>query len=104
VALSHGEVLFCKTGLEGVYTDYTVLGNPLTHVYRIEEIAAANQIVTPLKSPVGSVVAEPRTVAYSTSLPTLTWHIALNDTKLRGAENLGPLVVKTYSGRVPRQG
>lgn len=47
VAISNGPLLFCKTGLSQVYEDYTVIGEPITVAYRIEDIASANEILLP---------------------------------------------------------
>ncbi|RYD84587.1 MAG: adenylate/guanylate cyclase domain-containing protein [Verrucomicrobiaceae bacterium] len=44
-ALSFGELLFCKTGIESIYEDFSVLGNPLTELYRLESVANQNQII-----------------------------------------------------------
>lgn len=103
-ALSSGKVLFCKTGLEGVYTDYTVLGNPLTHVYRMEEVASANQIITPENSMIGRLMVQPRTLTTPATLVVPSWSVTKDSTKLRGAETLGTLLLQTYTSRVIRRG
>lgn len=104
-AISCGSVLFCKTGLEGVYTDYTVLGSPLTHVYRMEELAKANQVVVPKNSPVGAIIKaqldrrhehEHRAALGLERLTSIQWGVKIDSTtELRGAEDLGALYIQT---------
>lgn len=44
-AVSSGELLFCKTGVAELYEDFTVIGAPLTEVYRLEDIAGESQVL-----------------------------------------------------------
>jgi class 3 adenylate cyclase len=53
VAMSVGKVLYCQTGLAEVYEDYTIIGEPLTAVYRIEEKVQVDQFAAPKSSLAG---------------------------------------------------
>jgi class 3 adenylate cyclase len=44
-AVSSGELLFCKTGVAELYEDFTVIGTPLTEVYRLEDVAGESQVL-----------------------------------------------------------
>jgi len=52
-ALSYGNVRFCVTGLSQVYEDYTIIGNPLTEVHRLEAEASEDTMLVPRNSPLG---------------------------------------------------
>lgn len=98
-AIGCGSLLFCSTGLAGVYTDYTVLGHPLTHVYRMEELASANQVIVPKNSPAGAIIAaqlERSRNRVSPSTKPVRWTVDEKNVPLRGAEDLGILYVQTY--------
>lgn len=56
-AISWGNVLLCETGITAVYEDLTVIGEPLTVAYRLEEVAMANQVVAPSGSPPGVTIS-----------------------------------------------
>jgi class 3 adenylate cyclase len=56
-AISVGDVLYCKTGLAQVYEDYTIIGEPLTTAYRLEEVAEANQVLVPTNSVAGRKIS-----------------------------------------------
>lgn len=103
-AIGCGQVLFCNTGLAGVYTDYTVLGAPLTHVYRMEEQAKRNQILVPVNSPVGAIIQRQlkarqehvvRAQLTGASVNSVVWDVQQDDAPLRGAEELGTRFVQT---------
>lgn len=49
-ALGLGKLFFCRTGVTEIYEDYTVVGHPLTMVYRLEAIAEKNTIFLPDES------------------------------------------------------
>lgn len=55
-SLNTGNLLFCKTGITSIFEDYTVIGPPLTTVYRLEEKTDANQIVVPKDSGAGELI------------------------------------------------
>ena len=44
-AIAAGNLLYCKTGLADFYEDLTVVGHPMTEVYRLEGAASVNQLV-----------------------------------------------------------
>ena len=46
-AFGLGNMLFCKTGVADIYEEYTVVGHPLTMVYRLEAIAEENTLYMP---------------------------------------------------------
>jgi hypothetical protein len=54
--VTSGELLFCRTGVADIYQDFTVIGRPLTEVYRMEDIAGGMQVVLPKNSGPGSLI------------------------------------------------
>lgn len=55
-AVATGNLLFCKTGVAAIFEEFTVVGTPLTELYRIEEIASANEVVLRGDQPLGQRV------------------------------------------------
>lgn len=99
-ALSYGNVSFCITGLATVYEDYTIVGNPLTEVYRLEAEANENQIVFLRQSPIGTIVNRwvretKESVAYqpATRIP---WVLTKSSKDLRGVGNGLCVYIKQY--------
>ena len=44
-SIGHGQLYFCKTGIEQIYEEYTAVGYPYTLAFRLESIAEKNQIL-----------------------------------------------------------
>lgn len=55
-ALAAGPLYYCKTGLADIYEDFTVVGAPMTVVYRLEAEAAAKEVFLPRESHAGRSV------------------------------------------------
>lgn len=45
VSIAAGQLLFCRTGLEGIYEEFTVIGSPITIAYRLDSHALANEVI-----------------------------------------------------------
>lgn len=43
-SLSFGQLLFCKTNFADIFEDYTVIGDPITIAYRLDNDAGPNEI------------------------------------------------------------
>ena len=102
--MSAGEVLYCQTGLVEVYEDYTIIGEPLTVAYRIEEQVTANQFAVPRASRAGKkisdqVAASDEAAATAMSLGMNpnppSWNVKYSVIDLRGIGKT-ELVVQTY--------
>jgi class 3 adenylate cyclase len=52
-AISTGPLLYCRTGIATVFEEFTVIGAPLTELYRIEEVSQANEVVLRADSDLG---------------------------------------------------
>lgn len=104
VAMSVGNVLYCRTGLADVYEDYTIIGEPLTIAYRIEETVKVNQFAAPKSSLAGHriirQVAEfdarnDRVRALGRTPKPPAWIVNYPVVSLRGIGNT-ELVLQTY--------
>lgn len=104
VAMSVGKVLYCQTGLAEVYEDYTIIGEPLTVAYRIEEQVQENQFAVPKSSLAGKQIINQ--VADFDARAALTrlrggrpkpaeWIVNYPTIKLRGVGDT-ELVLQTY--------
>jgi class 3 adenylate cyclase len=52
-AIATGDLLFCKTGVARMWEEITVIGTPLTELYRIEESAQRDEVVLRAGSALG---------------------------------------------------
>lgn len=71
-ALCSGEVMYCKTGLADYYEDYTIIGKAVTTIYRLDDIAYANQILLPYESRLGADFAQELTITRTARLVSRT--------------------------------
>jgi class 3 adenylate cyclase len=99
-AISDGNVLFCRTGLVQVYEDYTIIGEPLTMAYRVEESVAANQVATPSESVLGKLIqsqVEETKAMKAKKLPvSVGWNVTWPTVSLRGIGDT-KLALQTYT-------
>jgi class 3 adenylate cyclase len=94
VALATGRLLFCKTGLATIYEEYTVVGTPLTELYRIEELAVAGDIVHRADARLGQQVLAPIAgYAGVTGYASGGWSFRAESHPLRGVNNDWPVPI-----------
>jgi class 3 adenylate cyclase len=100
-AASAGVLLFCKTGIAAVYEEFTVIGTPLTELYRIEDVAEASEIVHRADNALGRRVLDAlasevqrRLLGLIPAFSPPGWHLAQESKELRGVNDgaLVPLV------------
>jgi class 3 adenylate cyclase len=85
-AVSSGSLVFCKTGLADVYEEHTVIGEAITTAYRIEEIAAENQVIVERNAGFVEII-EGQIEATSRKTPQVRpvqWRIDRQELNLRG--------------------
>jgi class 3 adenylate cyclase len=90
--LACGPLVFCKTGIAGIYEESTVIGKAITRAYRMEEIAEEDQVVIQASARFAKIIDEqieasavPRLFA-----PRRTFRVNQRTIELRG---LGPTKV-----------
>lgn len=96
-AVSSGSLFFCKTGVAAVYEEHTVIGEPITVAYRIEEIACEDQVVIQaaprfVRIIDGQLAARSALERVGFSLPAVRWQVELVTHTLRGLGDVDVIV------------
>lgn len=93
-AASAGNLLFCKTGVTAVYEEFTVIGAPLTELYRLEDIADSSEVVCRADHALGKRVLDAlaremmqRQLGLIPAFSPPGWHIGQESKPLRGVNN-----------------
>lgn len=89
-ALASGAILVCEVGKVNVYTELTMIGHPLTEVYRMESIGKANQVLATKDSNVGQAINSRPRVNVMTS--TNVWEFLETKRDFKGINDLSMLV------------
>jgi len=97
-SLSAAPVLFCATGLEAVYEEYTVIGQPITVTYRTDALAGQDQVLAQTDCWIGILIDEQVDETQQrggTNNPT--WTVRHIERELRGVGSTG-ITVEFYNG------
>lgn len=97
-AFSVGQLVFCRTGLAGIYEDLTVIGNPITEVYRLEEQTLKKQVLLRADTDfarrhLAGVARQDAQRAMGLGNDSIDWLNDPRDMSLRGVNNDRPVPV-----------